>query len=631
VTTTQTQTTHPLDPLSGEEIAAAVSAVRGAHDSESRFRFVTVTLLEPEKGELANGDLPRLAEVVVLDPGSEGAYESIVDVDSGELVRWDRLPDGVQPAIAVEEYELCERLVRAHPDFRAALLERGITEEEFDLVTIDPVPPGNFGYEEEHGRRLCRALAWIRPYPDGNSYARPIEGIVGLVDLHKGEVLRIDDNGAVPIPPGTGEFREGHVGPMRDDLKPLEIVQPEGPSFTIEGNLIRWQKWSFRAGFTAREGLVLHTLAYDGRPVLHRASFCEMAVPYGDPSPNRYIQGPFDIGENNIGTLANALELGCDCLGEIRYLDAWVVNSKGEPVRMPNAICIHEEDFGLLWKHWDFRNGDTEVRRSRRFVISMISTVGNYDYGFYWYLYQDGMVEAEIKATGIMSTAAVPPGETPRHGWLVDEGLNAMVHQHFFSARLDLDVDGPENSVYEVETVSTPPERNPYGNAFETVRTPIRRETEAARDVNPLQSRTWYVVNENRRNAWGQPTAYRLIPGEVTQAFALPGSPLTRRAAFTQHQVWFTAYHPRERFAAGDYPNQHAGGAGLPEYQTHDRSLENADVVMWVTLGHHHVPRPEDWPIMPVARLGFVLKPHGFFDRNPALDVPPPHPAHCSH
>jgi primary-amine oxidase len=626
---------HPLDPLSGDEIAAAAAAVRKALGESARFRFVTVTLLEPDKRDLAAWDegdpFRRLAEIVVLDPGVEGAYEAVADVGSGELVRSERLPDGVQPAIAVEEYELCERLLREHPDFRAALLARGIAEEDFDLVTIDPVPAGNFGYEEEHGRRICRALAWIRPYADGNSYARPIEGVVGLVDLHRGEVIRIDDNGVVPIPPGTGEFRSGLVGPLRDDLKPLEIVQPEGPSFTIDGNLIRWQKWSFRAGFTAREGLVLHTLAYDGRPVMHRASFCEMAVPYGDPSPNRYIQGPFDIGENNIGTLANALELGCDCLGEVRYLDAWVVNSKGEPVRMPNAICIHEEDFGLLWKHWDFRTGDTEVRRSRRFVISFISTVGNYDYGFYWYLYQDGTIEAEVKATGIMSTAAVPPGELPRNGALVDEGLNAMNHQHFFSARLDLDVDGPENSIYEVETVPTHPERNPYGNAFETVRTRIARESEAARDVNPLASRTWHVVNENRRNAWGQPTAYRLVPGEVVRPFALPGSPLTRRAAFTQHQVWFTAYHPRERYAAGDYPNQHAGGAGLPEYVAQDRPLENADVVMWVTLGHHHVPRPEDWPIMPVARLGFMLKPHGFFDRNPSLDVPPPHPEHCAH
>ena len=462
MTSTVPALAHPLDPLRPEELAAAVDAIRKERDAEGRMRFVTVTLAEPAKNELLSWHegqpFERLAEVVVLDPATEGAYEGVVDCGTGQIVGWERLPDGVQPAIAVEEYELCERLVRVHPDFREALLKRGVAEEAFDLVTIDPVPAGNFGYEEERGRRLCRTLAWIRPYQDGNSYARPIEGVVGMVDLHKGVVVRIDDNGVVPIPSGTGEYREGHVGPMRDDLKPLEIVQPEGPSFTIEGNLIRWQKWSFRVGFTAREGLVLHTLAYDGRPVVHRASISEMAVPYGDPSPNRYIQGPFDLGENNIGTLANALELGCDCLGEIRYLDAWVVNSKGEPVRMPNAVCMHEEDFGLLWKHWDFRTGQTEVRRARRFVVSSISTVGNYDYGFYWYLYQDGTIEAEIKATGIMSTAAVPPGETPRHGVLVDDGLNAMVHQHF-SARLDFDVDGPENSVYEVETVSTPPER----------------------------------------------------------------------------------------------------------------------------------------------------------------------------
>jgi primary-amine oxidase len=636
-TTAPTRTSHPLDPLSAEEIVAAVAVVRAAYDPAARFRFVAITLVEPDKGELArwqDGDpFARLAEVVVLDPGTEGAYEGVVDCGSHEVVRWDRLPDGVQPAIAVEEYELCEHLVRDDPDFRAALLRRGIADDDLHLVTIDPVPPGNYGYPEERGRRLCRALAWIRPCPGGNSYARPIEGVVGLVDLHRGAVIRVDDNGVVPIPPGTGEFRTGHIGPMREDLKPLEIVQPEGPSFIIDGNLILWQKWSLRVGFTAREGLVLHTLAYDGRPIMHRASFCEMAVPYGDPSPNRYIQGPFDIGENNIGTLANALELGCDCLGEIRYMDACVVNSKGEPVRMRNAICIHEEDFGLLWKHWDFRTGDTEVRRSRRFVISFISTVGNYDYGFYWYLYQDGTIEAEVKATGIMSTAAVRPEEPVRNGTLVDIGLNAMIHQHFFSARIDLDIDGPENSVYEVETIETPPERNPFGNAFETARTTIRRESEGARDVNPLQSRTWYIVNESKRNAWGQPTAYRLIPGEVVRPFAAAGSPLTKRAAFTQHQVWFTAYDPRERFAAGDYPNQHEGGAGLPEYVAKDRSLENTDVVMWVTLGHHHVPRPEDWPIMPVARLGFVLKPHGFFDRNPSLDVQPPHlaSAACGH
>ena len=103
---------------------------------------------------------------------------------------------------------------------------------------------------------------------------------------------------------------------------------------------------------------------------------------------------------------------------------------------------MHEEDYGILWKHWDFRTGDTEVRRSRRLVVSSVSTIGNYEYGFFWYLYQDGTIESEVKATGIIATAAIAPGETPIYGQLVAEGVNGMIHQHFFNVRLDFDVDG---------------------------------------------------------------------------------------------------------------------------------------------------------------------------------------------
>jgi primary-amine oxidase len=637
MTSTVPLVAHPLDPLQPEELAAAVAAIRAEHDPQRQMRFVTVALAEPDKGRVLawrDGEqVERLAEVVVLDPPTEGAYEALVDVERSVVREWRRLPGGVQPALAVEEYELCEEVVRAHPDFQSALRRRGLRDEEFHLVTIDPVPAGNFGYEEEVGRRVCRALAWLRPDEDGNSYARPLEGIVGLVDLHRGEVIRIEDHGVTPIPPGTGEYRAGRTGlPFREDLKPIEITQPDGASFEVDGNLVRWQRWSFRVGFTAREGLVLHQVGYeDGgrvRPVLYRGSFCEMAVPYGDPSPTRYIQGPFDIGENCIGTLANALELGCDCLGLIHYFDAHVVNSKGDVVTKPNAVCMHEEDVGLLWKHWDFRNGQTEVRRSRRLVISSISTVGNYEYGFFWHLYQDGSIEVEVKLTGILSTAAVAPGTQPTHGTLVDVGLNAMNHQHFFSVRLDLDVDGLENSIYEVHTEPTAREENPYGNAFHVVRTPLRSELEAQRDIDPLAARTWLIANPGRLNAWGAPTAYRLVPGETVKPFAQPGSPLPRRAAFTLHSVWATPYEPRERYAAGEYPNQHAGGAGLPEWTARDRSLEDVDVVLWYTMGHHHVPRPEDWPVMPVWRMGFHLKPDGFFDRNPSLDVAPP-AGHC--
>jgi primary-amine oxidase len=622
-------TAHPLDPLSAREIETAVAAVRGARDPQGQLRFVSITLDEPTKDVVAQyapgTPIVRRAELVILDPAARVGVEAIVDLGTGEIEQW-RLLEGLQPAIIPEEYHELERAVKAHPDFLAALARRGVTE--LDLVAVDPIPSGTWDDHAHTDRRLCRALTWMRPDVGGNQYARPIEGIVGLVDLNTSEVLEIVDNGAVAIPIERGEYRAGRVGPERDDLKPIEITQPDGPSFTVTGNLVRWQRWSLRIGFTPREGLVLHTIGYeDGgrvRPILHRASFSEMAVPYGDPSPNRYIQAPFDIGENLIGTLANSLELGCDCLGEIFYFDAVVSNSRGEAVRIPNGICMHEEDYGVLWKHTDMGTQATEVRRSRRLVVSSFSTIGNYEYGFFWYLYQDGTIESEVKATGIIATSAVPPGTTPRHGQLVAEGLNGMIHQHFFNARLDFDIDGRGNSVYEVHTESEPiGETNPYGNAFFAKRTLLGRESETPALIDPLRGRYWMVVNPDVHNAVGESPGYKLMPGENVQCFARPDSPYMRRAGFLSKHLWVTRFDARERYAAGDYPNQHPVGDGLPAYVAQDRSLENEDLVVWYTFGLHHLPRPEDWPVMPVAYLGFMLKPVGFFDRNPALDVPP--------
>jgi primary-amine oxidase len=634
------QTTHPLDPLSAAEIEAAVGAVRREGELGEGLRFISVMLREPSKESLrvfdeADEVPPRLAAAVLFDRASGATFEALVDAGAGRLVELEKV-EGVQPAIMVEEYEECEQLLKEHPDFHAAVERRGLAlDEALELITIDPVPAGNYGDPEEQGRRLCRAQVWMRPVPDGNSYARPLEGIIGLVDLGAGEVIRVDDHGAVPIPEELGEFRGGHVGPMRETVKALEITQPDGPSFEVDGYAVGWQGWRMHVGFTAREGLVLHRIGFEEegrvRPILHRASYSEMVVPYGDPSPSRYIQGPFDFGENLVGTLANSLELGCDCLGEIHYFDAAVNNSAGEAVEMKNVICMHEEDVGLLWKHWDFRNGDTEVRRSRRLVVSSISTVGNYDYGFFWYFYQDGTIESEVKLTGLVSTGAYKPGEEPRHGTPLAEGLYAMHHQHFFNARLDFDLDGERNSVEEVHTVPTPPgPENPYGNAFHVERRRFERESDASGTVDQLTARSWLVVNPEVKNATGRPVAYRLVPGHNVNSFAQPDSSRAKRAGFISKHVWVTRFDPDEMYAAGDYPNQHPGGAGLPAYVEADRVVAEEDVVLWYSFGSHHVVRLEDWPIMPVTKVGFELRPDGFFDRNPTLDVPPP-AAHCGH
>jgi primary-amine oxidase len=537
----------------------------------------------------------------------------------------------------LDEFIECEEAVKKSPEFLAALKKRGISD--VNLVMVDPWSAGVYGTEreEEKGKRLSRALCWVRSEPMDNGYARPIDGIVAVVDLNKMEVLRIEDFGVVPLPPRAGNWARDYIQETRHDLKPLEIHQQEGPSFQIDGHEVRWQKWRFRIGFNPREGLVLYTVTYNDqgteRPILYRASVAEMVVPYADPAEKYFRKNAFDLGEYGIGMLANSLTLGCDCLGLIRYFDAHMTNSRGEIMTIQNAVCLHEEDFGILWKHMDWRTNQTEVRRSRRLVVSFIATVANYEYGFYWYFYQDGTIQLEVKLTGIMNTTAFALGETPQYGTEVAPQLNAPFHQHFFAARLDLCLDGPTNSVYEVNTRSVPAgPQNPHRNAFRAEATLLARESEAQRTTNSQTARFWRIVNPGKRNSLGRPVGYRLIPGENCLPFAQEGAAVLKRAGFLTKHLWVTPYRPDERFPAGNYPNQSPGGEGLPKWTQADRPIDNSNVVVWYTFGHHHIPRVEDWPVMPVSGIGFMLRPDGFFESNPAMDIPPSPPkSACCH
>jgi primary-amine oxidase len=621
---------HPLDPLSAAEIRQAVTVVRADRRAAAGMRFVSVSLREPPKNEAGPvgpaGPPPREAFVVAIDPHAHLTCEIVVSLSASSVLSWRPVP-GARAPVTLGEYAECERLVRADQRFRDGLRRRGISDPE--RVLVESWGIGTFARPEESGRRLVWTLCFYRAGPRDNPYAKPVHGLHAVVDLDDMAVVRVEDLGAGPLPPGTGNYSTRGNAP-RSGLKPLEIRQPAGVSFTVDGWEVRWQRWRFRLGFNAREGLVLHTVGYEDRgrvrPVIHRASVAELVIPYADPRPFQGWRNAFDIGEYGIGVLTNSLKLGCDCLGEIRYFDAELADDQGEPYTIKNAICLHEEDHGLLWKHFDADLDEAEVRRSRRLVASFIITAGNYEYAFYWCFYQDGTIELEIKLTGIVLTTALAPGETSDYGTVVAPHTLAAHHQHFFSVRLDMAVDGPANSVYEVETEPAPAgPHNPYGNAFRARRTLLRTESEAGRLINPLTARHWLVTNPNVTNALGQPVGYKLVPGGNVLPFAHDEASVVRRAGFMTRHLWVTPFDPAERFPAGEYPNQHPGGAGLPEWTKAGRPIENTDIVLWYTLGSHHIPRPEDWPVMPVERAGFALKPFGFFDANPSLDVPPPH------
>jgi len=622
-------TRHTLDPLEPREIELAVAAVRKDRKLGENVRFVTVSLKEPPK-EVARhtgpgSPSPREAFLILLDNASGRAYEAEVDLASGSVRRYEALADGVQPPVMLDEFVECEDAVRRSPAFREAMKKRGI--DNVDLIMVDAWSAGHYGNEppEDRGKRLVRALCWVRSEPHDNGYARPIENIVAVVDLNRKQLLRLEDYGVVPLPPQAGNWAREYVKERGQEPKPLEVSQPKGSSIAVRGHEVKWQNWSLRVGFSPREGLVLNTVSYDDRPVLYRASIAEMLVPYADPREPAYRKNAFDLGEYGVGMMANSLALGCDCLGAIQYFDGHMCDSRGRVVTIKNAICLHEEDFGMLWKHTDWRTNQSEVRRARRLAVSMVATVGNYDYGFYWYFYQDGTIQMEVKLTGIMNSTALEPGEKPRYGTEVAPRVLAPYHQHYFNARLDFAVDGEDNTVHEVNTRSLPSGgENPHGNAFVAEATPLLKESSAQRDTDPSSSRFWRVVNTGHNNSMGQPVAYRICPGETTRPFALPGASILKRAEFLTHHLWVTAFDPKERFPAGDYPNQNPGGDGLPRWMAADRDLADRDLVVWYTFGQTHTPRLEDWPVMPVSSVGFLLRPDGFFDRNPALDLPPP-------
>ena len=621
---------HPLDPLSAEELEHAVALVRGKLGRDANPLFETVTLHEPAK-KAVRGFIPgeffaREAFVVVLERAAGHTFEAIASLTENRVRAWKHV-EGVQIRPLPEEIEEIQNLIKSHPEYVEGLRRRGI--HDLDKVIIEGFLTANFGAEEERTRRLNRPHSYYVENPGDNPHVRPIEGLVPVVDMLEKKVLRVEDSGVLPLPSDPGQFRAEAQPRLRPPLARLEITQPDGPDFHVEGHAVTWLNWSFRVGFTHREGLVMHDLRFRDdtatRPVIYRASLSELVVPYAETYGDHYRNHSFDLGEVGLGTCVNSLSLGCDCVGEIYYFDAHVVDGYGEVVHYPNAICMHEEDYGVLWRHGNLKSRTAEVRRSRRLVVSSFYTVGNYDYGIFWYLYLDGSIEFEAKLTGVLFCRAIADGESPKYGRIVAPNLNAMVHEHYFNVRLDMNVDGDANSVLEVEAdlVPTGP-GNPHGNAHGVRETLIESESDSARDIKPELGRSWKVVNRATSNAHGGHPGYRLVPGTNVKPMHQPGSPFMKRAPFVEHDLWVTAFDPGEKYAPGDYVNQNEGGPGLPDWVQADRSLVDADVVLWYTMGLVHIPRPEDFPVMPVEYTGFTLKPNGFFDRNPALNLAPP-------
>jgi primary-amine oxidase len=619
---------HPLDPLTAAEIDAAAGAVRESSQFPAEGLFATLVLKEPPKSAvLAGTAVPRQAFAVILDRKGSRTFEAVVDLPAARVASWSEVK-GVQPVVLEAEYETLVRIVKADTRWQEAIRKRGI--ENLDDVQIDYWAVGQVAARYK-GRRLLRAVSYLKG-SSNNFYGRPIEGIGVLVDMNAERVAEFIDTGTLPLPPPSQELDEKSTG-VRAAPRPLNIVQPEGASFTLSGQEVRWQKWRFRYSMHPREGLVLHTVGYEDhgrlRSILYRASLSEMAVPYGDPDRNWRWRSAFDVGEYGMGRLASPIEMNTDAPPNATLIDATFAGDDGKSYVLPRAVGIYERDGGLLWKHYESYSKTNQSRRARQLVIFFIATIGNYDYSVNWVFHQDGVLELDSELSGIMlpkgsrATKAAGHAAAMASGHLVSANVLAPHHQHFFNFRLDFDIDGPANAVREMNTSAMPAgPANPALNGMIMEETALLTEARAQRQMNMGAARTWSIVNPSAQNTLGHHTSYILVPGVNAIPYVAPTSQVRRRAAFINQHFWATRYHEDEMYAGGAYPNQSLGGAGLAKWVSNNESLSKQDVVVWYTMGVTHIPRPEEWPVMPVTHVGFKMIPGGFFSRNPALDVP---------
>ena len=395
---------------------------------------------------------------------------------------------------------------------------------------------------------------YYRPNIDDSQYTYPLD-FTPIFKADTEEIIYIDIprvrrplNRATPINYHAAAIEA--EGGYRKDIKPLNITQPEGVSFKVEGRVIEWQNWKVHVGFNYREGIVLNNITYNDhgseRGVFYRLSLAEMVVPYGNPEHPHQRKHAFDLGEYGGGYMTNSLALGCDCKGAIHYMDAAFVNRAGASQTIKNAICIHEEDAGILFKHTDFRDNSVTVTRGRKLLISQIFTAANYEYCVYWIFHQDGTIQLEIKLTGILNTYSMNPDEDT-HGWgtQVYPGVNAHNHQHLFCMRVDPNIDGPHNTVFQVDAKAGSAEvgssENKYGNAFYAQKTKYATPKEAMADYDGASSRTWEMANTNKLNPYSnKPVSYKLVSREVPALLPKEKSLVWKRAGFARHAVHVT-------------------------------------------------------------------------------------------
>jgi primary-amine oxidase len=639
---------HPLDALTPEEYSKIYNILQTAGKLEEKTIFTSVLLQEPVKSEVLawtpGSAFKRKADVVLLTEGK--SFAAVVDVTGGTIESFTQLKKDQAPVTETEMHNY-DDILKKDPRVIEALKKRGITD--LRLVTCYTTPAGHVDLPEQtEGRRIgwggCTYTANAK-----YGWDREVPGIFFVVDMNEKKIVRFSDYGGGPMPPTTSIY-DADGGPALAGTKPIVTMQPSGPSFTIKDGEVSWQNWHFRFRLDPRIGPVLNLVSYEDagkrRSVLYEGSLAEMYVPYQDPEETWNSHVFLDAGEYFVNTgsggIIKPLLPGVDCPSYATFFSGTFYHDNGTPYVRPQLACMFERVTGdPVWRHWDEDTYAVSGRPTRELVFRTVATVGNYDYLFDWRFEQDASITVGVGATGILEVKAVkdqradtpqspsmvakdPDGNEVQFGQLIAPGISAVDHDHYFSYRLDLDVDGLNNTLMVDKLVPYKLPANALGRKWIWAMKPemVKSEKDAQLNVSIEHPAMWRFVNEGVKNSLGQATSFAIMPGE-TGISLLPSTEWPqKRAGWSEHNLWVTPYDPTQRYASGVYLMGSTGEDSLPEWVKKGRSIMNTDIVAWYTVGFHHVPRPEDWPQMPIMWHTFSLMPYQFLPKNPTMDLP---------
>ena len=632
---------HPLDALTPAEYWVVYKAIRAAGHNEEKLLFSSVLLHEPDKSYVLawtpGSPIERKADVVLYYQGH--SYAALVNISTAKVESYEELKGMQAPFTTAEEFEVNEA-IKHDPRIVDALKKRGITD--LNLVLCYATPGGYIALPEQDGRRIGWGGCDYNIDSESGMEDREVAGIFFTVDMASKKVTRFTDYGVAPMVP-VSEVYDSEGGPALPGTKPIAVSQPEGPSFTIKDGEVSWQNWHFRFRLDPRSGPVVNTasLDYQGkrRSVLYEGSLSEMYVPYMDPEETWNSHVFLDAGEYFMNTglgILKPLQKGTDCPDYATFFSGTFFHEDGTPFVRPQVACLFERTLGdPAWRHWEGIGGPESIagRPGRELVFRSIAVVGNYDYILDWRFEQEGAITVAVGATGELEVKPVkdkmdvmgkdPEGNTVEFGHLVAPNTDGVDHDHFFSFRLDLDVDGTKNN-FEVDKLVQ--YKLPASSARKTIWAMkaecINTEGEAMQNISMEHPAMWRFTNPEVKNELGYPTSFEIMPGLTGVSLLSKDDWPQKRAGFSDHQLWVTPYDAKERYAAGVYVSGSKGTDGLPVWVKQNRSIANTDIVAWYTMAFHHVPRPEDWPQMPTMWHDFTLRPFDFYSKSPLMDLP---------